>query len=126
MIEVPYDTSCEPPAPVVPVRVSAPGSPDAVLVSAMVDSGADITVIQAGLARQLGLPAVSTVVVEGSGGTARRAPIYAAEILVAGESLMLEVLALGDEALVGRELLSRWVTTLDGPGAKLRIRASAG
>lgn len=116
-----YDRTAEPPAPVLPVRLSAPGSNESVLLSALVDTGADITVIPAGMPRRLGLPLVGTVAVRGVAGARARCPIFAARLVVDGHEEFVEVIGLGREALLGRNLLNRWLVRLDGPRTRLRL-----
>ncbi|MBI2892750.1 MAG: hypothetical protein HYY06_04310 [Deltaproteobacteria bacterium] len=117
-----YDRTAEPPAPVLPVRLSAPGSGESILLVAVVDTGADMTVVPAGLPRRLGLPLVGAAAVRGVAGARGCCPIYAAEVIVGGESEIIEVLGLGREGLLGRNLLKRWVVILDGPASRLRLR----
>jgi hypothetical protein len=47
--------------------------------------------------------------------------VHAARIELAGRREPLEVMALGDELLVGRNLLRSFVATLDGPEERLTI-----
>jgi predicted aspartyl protease len=117
-----YDRALEPPAPVLPLRVAAPEGDAAVLLAALVDTGADMTAVPARLARQLELPAVGAVAVRGADGRRSHCTIYAAAVEVEGRRHVLEVLALGTEALVGRDLLRHWIVTLDGPRSELRLR----
>ncbi len=118
----PYDPSFTPPAPVVPIRVGLPGTGAAgVAVRALVDSGADLTVVPRGVAAQLRLPAVGEVSLSGVGRSSVRAVLHAARIEAAGREFLLEVLAVGDDALVGRDLLNRCVVTLRGPDGVVEI-----
>ncbi|MDQ7830016.1 MAG: hypothetical protein QN122_06030 [Armatimonadota bacterium] len=117
----PYDARRSPPAPVLPVRLGPPRTEPATAVAALVDSGADITVFPEGLPQALGLPRVSEVTVRGVAGTAR-VPVYAAEVEAAGRRQIVEVVGLGGEALLGRDLLNRWVVTLDGPRRTMHLR----
>jgi len=117
----PYDARRSPPAPVLPVRLGPPRTEPATAVAALVDSGADVTVLPEGLPQALGLPQVSVVTVRGVAGTARL-PVYAAEVEAADRRQIVEVVGLGGEALLGRDLLNRWVVVLDGPRRTLRLR----
>jgi hypothetical protein len=51
-----------------------------------------------------------------------QAPVYAAALEVAGRQRVAEVVALGGEALLGRNVLNAWALTLDGPAETLRLR----
>ncbi len=116
-----YDTDFSPPAPVLPLRDGAPRGRASVLLPALVDSGADITVVPLQLAVDLELPAVGSMTVYGFGGEALPAVIYAATLQIGGAEEIAEVLAVGDEGLVGRDLLNRWRVTLDGPRLRLTL-----
>lgn len=122
-VRFPYDLTRDPPAPVLPVRIGGPGESPAVLIGFLVDSGADLTVVPQALARGLRLPEVSHVSVRGIGGILRRARVYAAEIEAAGTRTVVEVLGFGDEAIIGRDVLNRWITTLRGPQRVLEVVA---
>ncbi len=116
-----YDTSRQPPAPVLPVRVGGPGQAPAVLLGFLVDSSADISVVPEAVVRDLRLPAVGQITVRGVGSSSRRATVYVAEIEAAGVRRIVEVLGLGEEALIGRDVLNEWTTVLRGPGRILEI-----
>lgn len=121
--EFPYDSSRRPPAPVLSLRLRGPNTEPVVVLTALVDTGADITVIPQNLARRLGLPFVRGIRILGVGGFSRHATVHSAEVEVAGMRDILEVVAFGSEALVGRDLLNRWVVRFDGPSQLLGIEA---
>lgn len=85
---------------------------------AVVDSGADLSVVPDMVARRGRLPLIGSITVGGVGGTTRRARLYAAQVEVAGVRRIIEVVGLGQEALIGRNLLNDWVVTLDGPARR--------
>lgn len=116
----PYDRRHSPPAPVLPVRVGAPAAGPVVGLLALVDSGADLTVLPEGLPASLGLPAVAQITVRGVAGTAR-AVVYAVAVEVAGRQRVVETVALGKDTLLGRNVLNRLVLTLDGRAETLRL-----
>ena len=116
-----YDQSCEPPAPVLPLRLTAPGGEMAVLLVAMVDTGADCSLIPARVARDLRLPAVDRALLEGVGGRAGLATVHAASVELPGLRCLAQVVAHGSEALIGRDLLRRLVLRLDGPADELTL-----
>ncbi len=121
-LRYPYDSSSEPPAPVVPVRIAAPGRPEhGIAVPALVDSGADLTVVPVSVAAVADLTPIGRVNVEGVAGTVARAAVYAAEIEINGVREIAEVIALGGQTLLGRNLLNRWVLVLDGPRLRLEM-----
>ncbi len=117
----PYDTTRTRAAPVLPVRVGRPDGEPTVALAAVVDSGADITVLPAELATGMELPAVGDVRVAGIGGVVQRAPVYAVLVETAGRRRIVEAVALGGEALLGRDVLNAWRVVLDGPRLVTRV-----
>jgi predicted aspartyl protease len=118
-----YSSSFRPPAPVLAVRVSAPGREPAVGLLALIDSGADLSVVPRSTPDALALPQVSTTNLQGVTGVAERTSVHAAAFEIAGSTELVEVVAWGDEAIVGRDLLNRFVLELDGPRETLTISA---
>jgi predicted aspartyl protease len=118
-----YSTAYEPPAPILLARVAPPVGGHGVAVLGVVDTGADLTVIPESVAKELGLPLVSRIRVVGVTGASAAAPVRAAAIDVAGSRHLVEVACLGDDAILGRDLLNRMVIRLDGPRQSLEIGA---
>jgi predicted aspartyl protease len=116
-----YDTKVDPPAPVVPVRVSRPLGDEAVLLSMLVDTGADCTLVPVSLVRQLKLPRIDVIGLTGIGGTRRSSTVHAAAIEVGKLRLVVRVVAFTDEAILGRDVLNDAVVRLDGPGLNISI-----
>ncbi len=116
-----YDATRHPPAPVLQARLGRPGQDPAVLLAFLVDTGADISVVPEVVARELRLPATSQISVRGVAGTLRSARVYAGEVETGGVRSLVEVVGIGDEALIGRDLLNRWTLTLHGPQRVLDI-----
>jgi predicted aspartyl protease len=121
--EFPYDSSRRPPAPVIPLRLKRTGAEPSVVISALVDSGADVTVVPEQTARDLRLPVVRKIYISGVGGFKRPAIVSVADVEIAGRREIADAVVFGNEALIGRDLLNRWVTTLDGPQQRLRVEA---
>lgn len=121
-MNVGYDHGYDPAAPTVSLLVAAPdGEETPVLVSALVDSGADLCVVPAALVSALGLPLTDVLRVTGVGGSTRSATVHAALIDLDGMREVVEVVALGEEMLLGRNLLNSFVATLDGPQEQLTL-----
>lgn len=112
-VSVPYSSDHEPPAPVVPVALRSPVSEDTIVVRALIDSGADVSVVPSAVADVLDLPVVATTKVGGIVGEVE-APVHAVELTISDTTLLVRVVGLGDEVLVGRDVLARFVVTLDG------------
>ncbi len=121
MPRYPYERRYTPPAPVLPVRVGRPGAVPTVLVAAMVDTGADLSVLPRGLPAHLGLPTVGRLTVAGIDGLPRSLPVYAAEVAVEAYRTAIRVVSLGVTPLIGRDLLNKLVVHLRGPEATLDI-----
>jgi len=122
MSQHPYDPHYEPPAPVLPLRVSSPHGEPSVGLAALLDTGADLTVIPEAVIRSLGLPFIAQLRVRGVGGLVRPASVYAAKVELNGFSTLCEVVDLGEETLVGRNLLNQWTLVLHGPHHVLELR----
>lgn len=120
-----YQSFVSPPGPFAIVTVSnVPSSvtvPDRV---AQVDSAADRTVFPQSLIDALGVAPSGALALLGFGGTPTTCLLY--DVVLALPSLSairLEVIAHADEpwVLLGRDVLNRYVVTLDGPASRLTI-----
>ncbi len=116
-----YDVTQDPAAPIVPVRVGTTGGPWETAVPFLVDTGADLSVIPARLARDLELPPMGEMMIEGATGRRTRVPIYRVELEIAGVALSVQVAGLGRETLIGRDVLNRWTLVLRGRAGELEI-----
>lgn len=116
-----YDASLDPPAPVVPVRISGPVGDEAVMLPMLVDTGADCTLVPAPIVRQLGLPQIDVIGVTGVGGARKRATVHAASVELGGLRVLARIVAFADEAILGRDILNQIVVTLDGPGLAMSV-----
>lgn len=120
-VRVGYDKLRDPPAPVLPLRLGAPGEELSLSLVALVDSGADTTVIPVEVVSRLRLPRVGEIGIRGVGGVRQRAQIHTVMVEVAGFRGSVEAIALGSEGLIGRDLLNRWVVTLRGPEQAMEV-----
>ena len=96
MMTIPYSADYEPPCPVLPLRLASPPGGAGVGLVALVDTGADMTLVPEPVARILGLPVISQIRVAGVTGTAEGADVFAAAIELAGKNLLAEVVAFGE------------------------------
>lgn len=79
-----------------------------------------MSVIPARLAQELRLPVVGQLMVRGVTGSAR-VQLYAADLEVAGISVAVQVAGLGENPLIGRDVINRWTVVLRGPEQSLEI-----
>ena len=105
------------------MRIALPIGGAGVMVSMLVDTGADCTLVPAAVARQLRLPQVDVISVSGLGGALLRSTVHAAVLDLGPIEVLARVVALGDEAILGRDVLGSCVLELDGPLARIELRA---
>lgn len=98
--------------PFIPLEVHVRGL--AIQVEALLDTGFDGAVaLPSSLANELGQPTTSTIGILADGSSVR-VPIYAGQVRVGATVLSpVEVMVLGDEALVGRGISDRFPIILD-------------
>ena len=120
-MKVPYNTSINPPAPFLPVRISNLADVEPVSLQAQVDTGADITAIPAQLIDRLGLVPADEIEVEGYDG--HRSAIYCYDVILHIDGLRvvgLSTIAFAeDHVLLGRDILNLLRVLLDGPAFSL-------
>lgn len=113
----------DPPAPMVPVRLRAPDGLDSTLVEGKLDTGADLSAIPEHHIAELSLPPVRTVRAAGFLGGFQEVIIYRADLTIDGmEFPHIEALATRRPyAIIGRNVLRRLVTKIDGPAERLEV-----
>jgi predicted aspartyl protease len=114
----------DPPAPMVPIRVRAPGGLDAADLAGKLDTGADLSAIPERHIAELDLPPVRTVRAAGFLGGLQETIVYRVDLAIDGmEFPRVEALATRRPyVIVGRNVLRRLVVRLDGPREKLELR----
>jgi predicted aspartyl protease len=121
-----YFSGPTPPAPFVQISAAAPGLPSGIpLQLAQLDTGAFKTVIPLRLATDLGLLKVRELRAEGLDGAVVVLPSFLIELMIKELSaVVIEVLASEGEPyiLLGRDVLNRYLITLDGPQLGLTIQ----
>jgi len=118
LVIYPYKTDgFNPPAPVLEVSLSLPiTSGDIIKVPALLDSGADMTVIPRNVVQQLQLKYVDEISAIGYDGIAKKAFVYSTKIIIdrVGNFIIRVITSENDHALIGRDILNRWSVFLRG------------
>ena len=124
--------SCEysrdycPAAPVIEVALSAGRAPaPAVTIVALLDSGADATLIPRDLLSQIQAPYVQTRRMRGVTGTVVDVDIFAVRLQINGTEVA-GIRAIqsrqGTEVILGRDFLNPFIITLNGPALTCELR----
>ncbi|MEZ4622948.1 MAG: retropepsin-like aspartic protease [Caldilineaceae bacterium] len=113
-----YDSAYSPAAPVVGVEIGTEHSAETRLVSALVDSGADATLLPKDLLTQLKAQPVDVRNLRTVTGARITVKLYRVQLRI-GPHLLRNIRAVGIEptegAIVGRDVLNQLTVTLDGP-----------
>jgi len=118
----PYDEiNFNPPAPVLEVSLSMPTTspqPQQIILKspALLDSGADITVIPEWVAQQLQLKYVDETTASGYDGIPKKTFIYSVKVIFdgLGHFIVRTITSNNDHVLIGRDILNKWSLFLKG------------
>jgi predicted aspartyl protease len=118
MITFPYDETYDPAAPVCQINLSVAATGSSVNVPAIIDTGADATIVPLEYLRQIGAKRVFEAGLRSQWGERRRVYLHLVDLHL--ESLTLPGLYVvgddqGDEVVLGRDVLNRLRLLLDGP-----------
>lgn len=120
-----YDSSYDPPAPVIPIRIGIPdrsAPPDQHF--AFLDLGADATAIPVNLLRSVGARIVGQGRLSGVTGISVEVELFRVVIYMP-PGVTYGIRAIGsrerNEIILGRDVLNQWRITLDGPGEIVEI-----
>lgn len=118
-----YSRQFQPPAPFLEIRVAATAQSRPAIVPALVDTGSDVTSIPLTVAQALGLPPLGSVRVEGvTEDQIRRETFQAFVSFGTGEPESFDVVGWHEDiALLGRDILNKYILTLDGPNLTFTI-----
>lgn len=123
-----YNKSLDPLAPFASISIYHPDKPNAVRsMRAKLDTGADISLLPTATVHDLSLRIVSRILAEAYDGNQTLLNSYEAALQVEGADLgRVEMVALAQEdyALLGRDVLNRFVISLDGPALTLEMHMS--
>ncbi len=121
----PYNPHYFPSAPVVTVRLgSIDGRQASGLTPALIDTGADVTLVPFNLLQSIGAQYVGDAVFSGITGDRKIADVYLVTLMVGLHRVpAVRVIALAedDEVIVGRDILNQLVVTLNGPAGVTEI-----
>lgn len=113
-----------PPAPVLPITIRIPDSIKQLTTDALVDTGADITCLPRAFIGTLRAERASTYDVFAINGVSvGPSDSYFLEFELAGMKELVEVIAIGDEPILGRNLINEFTIQLYGPKQKLEIKS---
>ncbi len=121
-----YDTKYDPPAPMIQIGVShfSANQPQQTII-ALVDSGADATMLPLDFLKQSRASYVEQRVLRGVTGASIQVHRYVAAIHV-GNEILRGIRVVGHssftEPIVGRDVLNRLQITLDGPAETTEIQ----
>ena len=124
MNEFPYDTSYSPAIPVCEVTLLVPSSGLRLTLSAIIDTGADATIIPIPQLKKIGARRAYEARLRNQWGEARRVYLYVVDMKIGGFSLPgIYVVGddRGDECVVGRNILNRLKMLLDGPQESVQL-----
>jgi predicted aspartyl protease len=121
----PYSKDFTPPAPTLDIVLSTMATDLAVgPVEALVDTGADTTVVPIDYLDHIRAPITMEMWARGKWGGRRRVNLFLVDIHI-GNSILPHVQVVGDEAgnevILGRDVLNQLELLLDGPAAVTRV-----
>jgi predicted aspartyl protease len=115
-----------PSAPVLPVTIRVPGnSKKHVTIDGLIDTGADITCLPKTIIELLDAEPAGTCKVRGITEVTEKLPpsyeTYFLEFEITGAKELVEVVALGNKLLLGRNFINKFILQLHGPKEELSI-----
>lgn len=119
-----YDRRYWPPAPVIDIAVDGYSSNAPMIIRALIDSGADGTMIPLSVLKKVGAAYTDSVRMSGVTGSSEQKDRYRVRIQI-GDIVVkgIDAVAVNEDSdsLIGRDVLSQLVVTLDGLAAETRI-----
>jgi hypothetical protein len=119
MNEFPYDTSFDPALPACTVTFSVAATGNKITLPAILDTGADATLVPQGFLQQLGSRRAFEVGLRSQWGERRVVFLHLVDIHI-GDVTLPSIYVVGDdlgnEVILGRDVLNYLRLLLDGPG----------
>ena len=124
MIAFPYDASYEPPLPVCDVILSAESTGRQTQLTAIIDTGADGTIVPVRYLEEIGARRVFETGLRSQWGERRTVFLYLVDLQI-GELVLPGAYVVGDELgnelVLGRDVLNELRLLLDGPGGMAQL-----
>ena len=121
-----YDATYEPAMPVCGVTIASAATGRRVTFNALMDTGADATIVPTHLLRQIGARRVFETGLRSQWGERRSVFLYLVDLEINGVTLPGIYVAgdeMGAEVVLGRNALNKLIVTLDGPKKTARVEA---
>ncbi|MFT5196642.1 MAG: putative aspartyl protease [Cellvibrionaceae bacterium] len=120
-----YDRRYLPSAPVIPITIDGYSTDaDPITVQALIDSGADGTMLPSRILRRIGASFVDSVHMSGVSGISQSIDQFLVRITI-GDTVIggIEALSVSNqmEAIIGRDVLNQLVVVLDGLASEITI-----
>jgi len=119
-----YDVTYDPPIPVCNVTLTVPSTGHRVGLTAIVDTGADGTIVPVHYLREIGARRAFEAGLRSQWGEQRTVFLYLVDLQI-GELALSGVYVVGDELgqeiVLGRNVLNRLQLLLDGPAALVQL-----
>ncbi len=119
-----YSSDYHPSMPMVDLSIGLPLTEPTVGLQAIVDSGADATMIPVEYLRQIGARRSRKALMRGVTGDGTLVDLFAVAVQLGSyQQRFLEVVGVtdSDEAIVGRDVLNHLMVTLNGPAAVVEV-----
>ncbi len=124
MDEFPYDSIYDPPVPACKIAISTTITDRRINLAAIIDTGSDGTIIPVRYLQELGARRAFEAGLRSQWGERRIVFMYLVDLQIAELTLPGVYVVgdeLGEEAILGRNVLNRLKLLLDGPAALMRL-----
>ena len=126
MTSFPYDTAYDPAMPVCEVTLIGGDTDERVTLQGIVDTGADATLVPLAHLQAIGARRVFETGLRSQWGERRTVFLYLVDVSLGAHTVSGVYVVgddLGDELVIGRDILNRLRLSLDGPASQLHLLA---